>query len=515
MMSRRQRRDYSVALDNKPALGSQSDTGQRRRRVKRPQDELLDLVQEKESKPSLTGTLSLNKGGSVVKISDRAIESQNKQAKLSPAEVMALKLEESKLHTKSRREQFAMLDPKRYVTADNNIWIGKEDWTDLRRDYSDSENRFKLIHLLENIVVKHNMPLPTREVTRDSAWDSFQKLKRADTTDFMAGSRTDSRFTYKQPLGMLTILANNVGNFAGDYFYQDIRWTCRGNFAESPAETWQDRKSLRAIFHRLIDSEEAVVSRDTLRKYVGIRRYIPTPDRPFVAKALFDYFKPESVLDLSVGWGSRLLGFEAADHPVTYHGIDPDQRIVEASRKLDKFCRQTRKSVSIYKEAAEDFAYEILDPVDMIMFAPPPYNNERYTKEDNQAYMRYPTVDEFLDNFLKKSLVKAWDSLKVGGTLVVELGDLKAPKFDEFGGRTGGRYRLVEPLMSIIKRSLDGAQYVGSIGSGVGNAKPADGFESTLRGDPIWVFKKKSSQRVASILLGAKKATEVYEELNR
>lgn len=524
MMSRRQKRDYSVALDNDTALDTTSDIAAAAkeksvkassRRVKRSQEDLLTLVQNGESKSQRKGTLSLNKSASVIKIADRAVESQNKKAKLSPAEAMALKLEESKLHTKARREQFGLLEPKRYVTADNNIWIGKDDWADLLKQYNTSEKRSKLIHLLEGIVVDHKMPLPTREVSRDSAWDSFLELKRADTTPFMAGSRTDSRFTYKQPLGMLTVLANNVGNYTGDYFYQDIRWTCRGSFAESPAETWQDRKSLRAIFHRLLDGEESMVSRDTLRKYVGIRRYIPTPDRPFVAKALFDYFKPESVLDLSVGWGSRLLGFEAAEHPTVYHGIDPDQRIVEASRKLNKFCRQTRKSVNLYKEAAEDFAYEIIDPVDMIMFAPPPYNNERYTKEDNQAYMRYPTVDEFLDNFLKSTLVKAWESLKVGGTLVVELGDLKAPKFDEFGGRTGGRYRLVEPLMSIIKRSLEGAQYVGSIGAGVGSAKPTSGFDSTLRGDPLWVFKKKCSQRVAATLIGTKKASEVYEELNK
>lgn len=519
-MSRRQKRDYSeigakdtVELPVEALAGEQPASSQRHSR--RARRDFTNIETTDVSKKDLSGTLSLNKkSASVIRIAERAADAKVKQAKLSPAENQALKLEESRLHTKSRRENFGLLEAGRYVTASNNIWIGKEDWAALLKQYNTSEKRSALIRLLEQIVVDHKMAIPTREVSRDKAWDSFLELKRTDSVEFMAGSRTDSRFTYKQPLGMLTVLANNVGNYAGDYFYQEIRWTCRGSFAESPAETWRDTKSLRAIFHRLLDSSESMVSRDTLRKYVGIRRYIPTPDRPFVSKAVFDYFKPDSVLDLSVGWGSRLLGFEAAEHPVEYHGIDPDQRIVEASRKLTKFCRQTRKKVSIYKETAEDFAYEIIDPVDMIMFAPPPYNNERYTQEDDQAYMRYPTIDEFLDNFLKKSLVKSWESLKVGGTLVIELGDLKAPKFDEFGARTGGRYRLVEPLMSIIKRELPDADYMGTIGAGVGSAKPSDEFDSTLRGDPVWLFKKKGSQRVASMLLGKAKATEVYADLN-
>ncbi|MCP4528664.1 MAG: class I SAM-dependent methyltransferase [Aestuariibacter sp.] len=511
-MTRRQKRDFSNALGMSDTTQPTNESASKSRRRKRR--DYSQVTSDGKSTSKLSGTLSLSKGGSVVDIADRAAETKRKQSKLSPAEARALKLKEAERHTSERRENFELLDPKRYVTADNNIWIGKEDWADLKKRYNNSDERSRLIRLLEGIVIDHKMSLPTREVSRDAAWESFLELKRADSAPFMAGARTDSRFTYKQPLGMLTVLANNVGNFTGDYFYQDIRWTCRGSFADSPAESWKDRKALRSIFHRLIDDEADMVSRDTLRKFMGVRQYIPTPDRPFVAKALLDYFKPDSVLDLSVGWGSRLLGFEAAEHPTEYHGIDPDQRIVEASRKLDKFCRQTRKNVNIYKEAAEDFAYEIIDPVDMIMFAPPPYNNERYSKDDTQAYIRYPTVDEFLDNFLKTTLVKAWESLKVGGTLVVELGDLKAPKFDDFGGRTGGRYRLVEPLMSIIKRELDGAEYMGTIGSGIASNKPSSKLDTTLRGDPIWVFKKKGSQRVASILFGNKMASEVYSNLN-
>ncbi|MDK1290063.1 class I SAM-dependent methyltransferase [Pseudoalteromonas umbrosa] len=509
-MSRRQKRDFNLSSDNHLSNLQESSsssiesidksTSLRKSRRTRRDFSAMPVTEEKPQSKRLSGTLSFKRQGSTTVV-------QAADSKLSS-------LESSKLHTKTRREQYELLDPRRYVTESNNIWIGKEDWALLLKKYNTSEHRSVLIRLLEKVVLDNGMSMPTREITRDAAWKSFLDLKRADFNDFMAGSRTDSRFTYQQPLGMLTILANNVGNFAGDYFFQDIRWTCRGSLADSPAESWKDPKVLRSVFHRLLDSSEALVSRDTLRKYVGIRRYIPTPDRPFVSKALFDYFQPESVLDLSVGWGSRLLGFEAAETPLVYHGIDPDKRIVEASRKLDKFCRQTRKTVSIYREAAEDFSYELIDPVDMIMFAPPPFNNERYTKDQDQAYIRYPSIDDFLDEFLKKTIVKAWDCLKIGGTLVIELGDLKAPKFDDFNARTGGRYRLVEPLMSIIKRELPDAKYMGTIGAGVASAKPSANFDATLRGDPAWIFTKQSSQKAASLLLGKSKAKEVYHELN-
>ncbi len=400
--------------------------------------------------------------------------------------------------------KFELLDPRRYLGADNHMRIDRDDWKALQARFHGDKGRSALVKLLEDIVTVNKIEAPMRMITRDEALSEFKALKALDTASIFSANRTQSRYYYKSTMGLLTIAPENAGNLTSDYLFQGIRWTCRGGRVLSPIESWDDPKARRAIFHHMIDAEVPYVDRHRLRKHLGTRRYIPTPYRPATAKALFDFIRPEAVLDLSFGWGERLVGFEASSYPKRYFGIDPDKRVLDQGHKLHKLCRQTSKSVELYHTPAEDFTYGILDPVDMIYFAPPPFNTERYTEEDTQVHQRYTTERAFLKDFLMKSIVKSWEALKAGGTLALDLGDLRAPQHE------GGRYELVDPLIHELLKALPDAVFRGSVGASVSKHKPVDDFAS-VRVDPIWILTKGHMETARRSLFGRKRAAKIDE----
>jgi 16S rRNA G966 N2-methylase RsmD len=290
------------------------------------------------------------------------------------------------------------------------------------------------------------MESATCNVNRDEAIQAFVELQGLHSNSLLSYQPTKSRFVYRFTLGTLVIQTENTGEKCIDYFFQHIRTLYKG--------------------HSTVNS--------------GSSAY----------KVIFDLYKPNSVLDLSFGCGERLLGFEASNYGKNYYGIDPDKRVIEAGNSLHQLCHQSHKDVQLFCSPAEDFSYDTLDAqVDLIIFAPPPFNNERYTEEETQAYKRYTTLESFVKNFLEETIVKAWDSLKEGGTFLLDLGDLKAPAKDSRGRATGGRHRMVDPLLRSLLSKLPDVVYKEAIGLGLGNAR----FENSLskvRVDPVWVLTK-------------------------
>jgi 16S rRNA G966 N2-methylase RsmD len=437
---------------------------------------------------------------------------QRKTLSLQPVSIVAAEVLSATTATDLISKELALDDPARYIGRHGYMYIGNEDWKALLERFSAPDQRGKLIQLLDDVVTKFKLEPPTREIKRDEAIQAFRDIKALPEGHLLSHHITESRFPYRGKMGLLVIDANNTGVLCNDYFFQDIRWSCKGGRADSPAESWNDPRSRRAIFHHMIDANIDFVDRPRIRKHLGTRRFISTSARPSASKAIFDLYKPDSVLDLSMGWGERLLGFEASKYGKTYHGIDPDKRTIEAAHSMHKLCRQSRKGVQLYCSPAEDFIYDALDEqVNLVIFSPPPFNNERYTDEDTQAYKRYQTLDQFINEFLEKTIMKAWGSLKVGGTFLLDLGDLKAPTKDSYGRSTGGRHSMVDPLLRSLLTKLPDVKYRGTIGLGLGSGRSKTSFDR-VRVDPIWVLTKGRCELGRRGLFGAKTMKKFAKE---
>lgn len=75
--------------------------------------------------------------------------------------------------------------------------------------------------------------------------------------------------------------------------------------------------------------------------------------------------------------------------------------------------------------AAEDLlAHFKTSSFDLVFSSPPYFNRDKYSIEPEQSFIRYPTLDQWLDGFLRVVLLKSARLLKRGGRLVVNVGNV-------------------------------------------------------------------------------------------
>ncbi|NUZ11977.1 hypothetical protein HUZ36_14405 [Pseudoalteromonas sp. McH1-7] len=377
-----------------------------------------------------------------------------------------------------------------YLGSDNHINIGKDEWRLLKRKLK----RPALVSLLNELVEKNNIDVPYRMTSKEQAWDDFQALKALDAGSLLHVNYNHARMSYQHPISLLTIDVDNTGSRATDPYFQAIRFTCKGSRVGSATDSWNDQESRRAVFNHILDQDTPFIDRHVIRKALGTRRYIAAQYRPAVAKAIFHYFKPKSVIDMSLGWGDRLLGFEASPYPKRFVGIDPDNRVIQAGNLMHKQLKQRSKKVELYNAQAESFKYEILEEkADLLYFCPPPFHDERYTDEESQAYKRYKTENAFIDHFLVKAVVNAWHMLEEGGVLVLDMGDLRGSKRSE-------PIRFVDSAIDAIVHKCQFARYIGTIGARINDRTVDDQLGARI--DPIWIISKGTPSITEQALFG-------------
>ena len=64
------------------------------------------------------------------------------------------------------------------------------------------------------------------------------------------------------------------------------------------------------------------------------------------------------------------------------------------------------KNESIIRQCVEDVDYSELGIFDFIFTSPPYFNTEIYTDDPTQSSSRYPEFNDWLENFLFKTLTK-------------------------------------------------------------------------------------------------------------
>lgn len=153
--------------------------------------------------------------------------------------------------------------------------------------------------------------------------------------------------------------------------------------------------------------------------------------RPVAAKTIYDAYGRDDmavVLDMSAGYGGRLLGFLASKLATTavYHGVDPSRRTVEGNRAMAEFFGASDRVV-MHEAAFEDFdlAGEV-GAVDMMLTSPPYFKKEVYDGDDpRQSSNRYRAYGAWCDGFWFPSLAKVVECLRGPGPVVVNIADVR------------------------------------------------------------------------------------------
>ena len=130
--------------------------------------------------------------------------------------------------------------------------------------------------------------------------------------------------------------------------------------------------------------------------------------KPTIAMSVYCRYKPNSILDPTMGWGGRLVGATALNIS-KYTGIDLNPELKKPYNEMVKTLKPlTETSINLIFKDALKVDYSKID-YDLVLSSPPYYNIEIYkgTKEMNK--------EEWNNNFYKPLFIKTFAHLKKGG----------------------------------------------------------------------------------------------------
>ncbi len=364
------------------------------------------------------------------------------------------------------------------IVKDDEIFIDSQNWEYLNNIYNVEDIKLAI----SDAIGKNNLPMPMRQISKDDAASEFKKLLDLDYKDII---QTDSewftRYEYKSKYFFTDVIFSccNTGNKTSDYFQQENRWMCDSITAPSPYRSWTQEKFRLTMLKALWSLKLKQVTSKDLRNCIALRKYIASQFRPSTAKAVYNHFKAKNVLDFSSGWGDRLCGFLASDAQ-SYFGIDPNSKLFPKYYEMIEYL-QKNKQVQLVNECAEDVDFKG-QKFDLVFTSPPYYTLERYTQEDNQSWKKYKQLQDWLENFLFKSLSNCWDALEDGGKMVINISDVYAKHTVN---------KICDPMNDFLD-SLKNSKYCGCMGYQMRKRPNSKSLKGKLGkfAEPMWVWEK-------------------------
>jgi 16S rRNA G966 N2-methylase RsmD len=206
---------------------------------------------------------------------------------------------------------------------------------------------------------------------------------------------------------------NEELNSLTDYFTETIRVQCKFGSYPSPFEYWQKNK--QKMIYKLKNPTLA-----SLRNQLFYETKLCNNFRISVILPILKHFQCKKYLDISAGWGDRLLAsiFHNVD---LYYSTDPNKDLHLLYKKMiTKFVKKENR----HKFIIHDIGFEDLEipkniQFDLVFSSPPFFTLEKYSKYKNNSMTKYSTEKEWCDNFLMKSILKAYHYLEKNGTMIL------------------------------------------------------------------------------------------------
>lgn len=141
---------------------------------------------------------------------------------------------------------------------------------------------------------------------------------------------------------------------------------------------------------------------------MGIYFSRPSIFRPIIAMQIYCMFKPTSILDMTMGWGGRMVGACALDIK-KYTGIDLNKNLEIPYKHMKKMLEPLcNTEMVLYFGDALKFNYTDYY-YDLVLTSPPYYNIETYGTQKAR------TKDEWNNDFYIPLITKSFNGLSYGG----------------------------------------------------------------------------------------------------
>lgn len=135
-------------------------------------------------------------------------------------------------------------------------------------------------------------------------------------------------------------------------------------------------------------------------------------------------FGATSVLDISAGWGDRLIGALAMD--VEYLSVDPNKCLSPGYRAMIDMFSDARDKHERFKVINSGFETADLPDrkFDLVLSSPPYFNLEVYSEDPGQSIHKFDKLEKWYSGFLIPSVEKAWNHITPGGHMVLYINNI-------------------------------------------------------------------------------------------
>lgn len=271
------------------------------------------------------------------------------------------------------------------------------------------------------------------------------------------------------------------------------RMKCKREGKElSPFAAWNNKEYMKLVVEKYMEDKEDLTSFNLRESFYKLSSKLPEKYKNMecnffkatLAASVYDYFLEGStktrVLDISAGWGDRLLA-ALAKNLDSYLAYDPNASLQPGYRAMIDEYIDTKKDQYKVIDAPFESAESNLEgrEFDLIFTSPPYFDLEVFTTEGEQSIISHSTFDKWMVHFLFKSLYIAWKSLASDGNMVIHIDDFN---------KGLEKHRIIEPMVLFVCGWCTSARFDGVVGASGYNKKKD--YKS-----PMWVFKKKSSKQ--------------------
>ena len=203
-----------------------------------------------------------------------------------------------------------------------------------------------------------------------------------------------------------------------DYFSEHIRITCRFLNKMSPKEYW-DRNKRFIIQKTLTDLTLDNVREQVYSSMIHNNIRLCNNFRISLCLIVLNYFKPTTWLDISAGWGDRLISailYKIKLYVATDPNLDLHPCYTNIINTLATPAK--RKNYIIYKNG---FLEATLPnkKFDIVFSSPPFFDLEKYSTFEENSLKLGSTEQEWCENFLVKSIIKAASYIKSKGHMLL------------------------------------------------------------------------------------------------
>ena len=242
-------------------------------------------------------------------------------------------------------------------------------------------------------------------------------------------------------------------------------WGVRcGNAKYTPLEIFKDdelfKKTILQTYKYCLKYEDNKMTmnriRQSLKVYNGTQ--VVSNFRPTAAKLIYELFNTNGVVwDMSCGWGGRLLGALSNFKIKTYIGTEPSTKTYEGLLNIKKDFNHI-KNVEIFKIGSEDYLPD-RNSLGLCFTSPPYFDTEKYSSEETQSYIKYPSEYEWINGFMLDTLKNCYYGLENGGFLVLNIANTSSAKKIEQGLMNIARQTGFKHIktMRLILSSISGA----------------------------------------------------------